>query len=374
MGKRRGNSEGSIYRRKGDGRWATSVSLGRAQRKTLYGRTRAEVSQKLIELQRAIADGSPITSDRLTVSAFASQWLESVKHSVRPKTWASYETHLRVSILPAIGQLRLNRLRVVELQELANQLSESHKPRSVRAYFAVLGNMLEQAVRQQVIVSNPARLVRLPRVPHEKTVVITPDEAKRFLSESRGHRLEALFILGITTGARISELLGLTWQQVDLEQAEVSVRRTLQRVDGTLVLVEPKNVGSSRRVALSGGAVAALKQHRVRQMKEALASPYWDNSLDLVFTSNIGTPLDYNEVRKQQLVPVLRRCGLIDRVWKFHQLRHVAASLALAAGMPVTAVADMLGHSTPATTLNVYAHAVPNAQREVASAMDRMLA
>ena len=203
--------------------------------------------------------------------------------------------------------------------------------------------------------------------------MFTPQQAKDFLAVAREHRLEALFALAITTGAREGELFGLTWDRVDLEAGEIEIREALQRIDGSFHLVEPKSPHSQHRIALTGIAVDALHRHRVRQAEESLSiGPAWVNEYNLVFTTGLGTPLDKTNVLKRQLRPLLEMANLPPI--HFHALRHIAGSLALGEGVPVTVVSEMLGHANVAITLRIYAHAIPGAQREAAKALQNLLA
>ena len=203
--------------------------------------------------------------------------------------------------------------------------------------------------------------------------MFTPEQTRDFLAAAKGHRLEALFALAITTGARQGELFGLTWDRVDFDAGEIEIRRTLQKVDGSFELAEPKTPRSKRRIALTGVAVEALRRHRVRQAEESLAiGAAWDKKFDLVFTTPIGTPLDKTNVLRRQLHPLLTKAGL-PRI-RFHDQRHIAGSLALGAGVPLPVVSEMLGHANVAITLRIYAHAVPGAQRDAARVMQSLLA
>ena len=207
-----------------------------------------------------------------------------------------------------------------------------------------------------------------------QTEIVTPEQARTFIEEVRGHHLEALFVLAITTGARQGELLGLTWENVELDQGEIEIRRALQKVDGEFALVEPKTRMSVRSLALTRMAIDSLRRHKVRQAEEALRlGPAWHNGFNLVFCTSVGTQLDKTNVTKRQLRPLFKRANFSPRLC-FRDLRHIAASLALGQGTPIPVVSEMLGHTDSATTLRVYAHAIPGAQRQAADALEAILA
>ena len=221
MKKNRANGEGSIFKR-GDGRWVGSVTTGWEQgiqqRKYVYGKTRLEVSKKITETLKAVKDSTPIPLDLLTVSAFADDWLEGVRPSIRPKTYESYESILWVHVKPKLGHIRLAKLTPADLERLyAELIHKAAAPKSVRNYHACIHAMLEKGVPQDILVKNVASLADLPRKVRRDLPMITPEQAKAFLHATREHRLEALFVLAVTTGARQGELLGLTWDNVDLQ-------------------------------------------------------------------------------------------------------------------------------------------------------------
>ena len=203
--------------------------------------------------------------------------------------------------------------------------------------------------------------------------MLAPAEARAFLAAAKQNRLEALFVLAITTAARQGELLGLTWDRVDLDKSTIDVRQALQKLNGQFQIVETKTPRSMRTIALPSIAVTSLRRHLERQEREKTElGSAWINDLNLVFTTQAGTPLDRNNVRKRELQSVSKSAGLPLHI-RFHDLRHIAASLALAQGVPVTDVSEMLGHTDAATTLRVYAHAIPGSQRKVADALEAVL-
>ena len=163
-----------------------------------------------------------------------------------------------------------------------------------------------------------------------------------------GHRLEALYVLGLGTGVRQAEALGLRWRNVDRGAGTLSVRQTLQRVDHESMLVPPKTAKSRRDVAMPDCVVAALQDHREHQRAEGVHS-----SWDLVFTRPNGQPLHSKQVL-DQLNDVLRAASLPTMT--FHELRHAYASLAIGQGVTLEVIQELLGHTDYSTTRNIYAH------------------
>lgn len=371
--KRRGQNEGSIFQRK-DGRWAAAFSTGDGRRKTVYGRTRAEVANKLSEAQRAHHDGVLPTDGRLTVSAFAKEWLEGVQTSVRPKTAEAYEWAIGKHIVPRIGGVKLVKVGPRHLEKVYQEMrSDGKAPQTIRNVHKVAGTMFSKAVRLGLIARNPGHIADVPKVPKREPPMFDRQELQTFLAEARSHRMEALFALAVTSGARSGELLGLRWSDVEMEAGLINIRTALQQTRQGFALVEPKTKGSVRTLALSHVAGDALRRQRIRQNEEALrVGPGWNNDWNLVFTNEIGGPLDRKNVLRRDLKPLLVRAGLPSMT--FQNLRHISGSLALDYGVPLTVVSQALGHTDLTTTARVYLHQIKGAETKVAAAFDAMMA
>ncbi|MSQ08515.1 MAG: site-specific integrase [Dehalococcoidia bacterium] len=374
MPKRRGHGEGSISER-ADGRWMARYRDTAGRRTTIYGQTRAEVAGKLVDSLKQIRDGVYAPSNGRTVDSFAAQWIETLKQSVRPKTLSSYSWALKGHILPSLGKLRLTEVRPAHVQALyAACAAKGLAPKSVRNVHLVLHAMLQRAFVWGVLVQNPVARVDAPRVERKDPPMLTSAQVRSLLDAARGHPMEALVTLAVTTGARSGEMLGLRWNKVDFEAGTMEIRVALSRVGGVYELVEPKTARSRRSVAVPVVALEALRRHRARQTEQALKlGPAWQNGMNLVFTSEVGTPVDHNNFLRRDFRPLLKKAGLPIEL-TFHDCRHIAASFALSRGVPIPLVSEMLGHSDPATTLRVYAHAIPLSQRQFADAMDAAVA
>jgi integrase len=375
---RRGPNEGTIRERK-DGRWEARVIVtrpdGRRARRSLLGRSRAEVRDKLQAALRAEASAVPLPGERLTVAAFLDHWLrDTVRPSVRPRTYLSYASLVRIHLGPGLGQLPLARLSPQHVQAFLNAKTASGlSPRTVGYLRAVLRQALGQAERWGMVTRNAARLAEPPRIPRREIRPFFPEEARQFLDAIRGDRLEALYLVALGVGLRQGEILGLAWSDVDLDSSSLTVRHALQRVERALILVEPKSATSRRVIALPVLVRDSLRAHRLRQHGERLlaGSRWHDDERGLVFTTTVGTPMDGIAVTRR-FQSVLREAGLPRQ--RFHDLRHACASLLLAQGVAPRVVMETLGHSQISLTLNTYSHVIPALGRAAADEMDAVLA
>ena len=373
---RRANGEGTISRRQ-DGRWTARAYVlrpdGGRVRRQVYGRTRAEVSAKLADMQVATSKGVPLAVEAWTFDGFADHWLEHVATAeLRPSTVSSYRALLRLHVRPALGSKRLRGISVAQVRALIRAKSdEGLSARTVQMIHATIRTVLSSAARDELVERIVALLVRPPRVARIEVRPWSPSEASQFLSSCRGHRLYALFSVGVALGLRRGELLGLRWEDLDLDARLLHVRETVQRVQGAgLIVGPPKSARSRRSVPVPDMCVRTLREHRLVQVEERLlAGEGWIDS-GRVFTSSAGTIL---EPRNLSRLFEERMASAGVRRIRFHDLRHTCASLLLAQGVQPRVVMEVLGHSQLAMTMDLYSHVMPTALREAAEAMDQAL-
>jgi integrase len=382
MAKKRGNGEGSISRRKNGG-WIAQYSVytleGR-KRKTIYGRTRAEVSEKLIKAMADRDSGIVYETGKLTVGDYLDRWLrDSVKGTVKETTYANYSYITRVHISPALGRVKLKNLTPAHVRGFYGEKARTNlSAATVKKMHVVLRRALSHAVSDGVIPRNAADNVKPPRAsaPGEEIRPLNSVECCAFLEASRGERLEALYVLAVHCGLREGELLALRWEDVDLEVANPAllVRHTLTRGEdgrGYVIGTSTKS-GKGRRVRLTRQAVASLKDHRMRQLEERMSlTGLWQDQ-DLVFPNNIGFLLNPSNLRNRSFKRIKVRSGVREDL-RFHDLRHTCATLLLREGVNAKVVSEMLGHASIVITLNTYSHVLPDMQDSAADAMEAAL-
>ena len=247
MGRKRNAGEGSIFQRS-DGRWCAQLDLGwrggRRPRKYIYGPTAAEVQHALLKARADHAQGIPVPPSRQTVEQFLQDWLEnSVKPSVRPSTYRSYEQTIRNHLIPELGRLPLSKLEPQNVRVMLNRkiAQGGLSARSVAYLRVVLRAGLNQARKWNLVARNVAELVEPPRCERFRIVPLTPEQARTLLEAAKDDRLEALYAVALACGLRMGEILGLRWHDIDLELGRMSVSQALQRQKGRgLVLAETK--------------------------------------------------------------------------------------------------------------------------------------
>jgi integrase len=201
---------------------------------------------------------------------------------------------------------------------------------------------------------------------------LTPEQTKRLVEFVSEDRLAALYVLAVTAGLRQGELLGLKWEDVDLDHAILRVKRTLLGIkDGKPVFGTPKTAKGRRSVKLTAKAVEALEKHRERQIEERKQLVKLWRDCDLVFPTRVGTPISRHNLVTRSFKPLLVRAGLPDI--RFHDLRHTCATLMLVVGTNPKVVQEMLGHANVSITLDTYSHLLPNMQGEAVGRLDNLL-
>lgn len=375
---RRGRNEGSIRYRDSDGRWEATISLGdgSGRRKSFYAKTRAEVARKLAAALRDVEQGVPLADERQSVALYLASWLATLESTVDEATYLHHESNVRLHLVPRLGRVRLARLSAQHVQQLyAAKLGEGLSPTTVHHLHATLHKALDAAVRLDLIPRNVSELVDAPRMAERVIHVLTAEQARTLLEAVRGHRLEALYVLALSTGMRQGELLGLRWRYVELDASGGAVLRVataLKRLKRThqWAFAEPKTKRSRRTIALAPQTADMLRRHRARQLQERLLVGEAWRDLDLVFATGDGGPLWPHNVF-HQFHRFLERAGL-PRI-RFHDLRHTCATLLLAARVNPKVVSEQLGHASVAITLDIYAHVLPDMQQDAAAALASVL-
>lgn len=372
--KRNPNGAGTITKRK-DGRYMAAVYVlqpdGTRARKCAYARTWAECDAKRRELLAKVDQGVPVPTRSAKLTEWLPYWLEHIVQPHRKRTtYAKYETHVRLYLVPLLGTKRLESLSVADVRRALVQLQKQASAATAKESHRVLRTALAAACREELVSRNVVSLVEPPKVQVREMSPWELDETLDFLAAARKDPLYPAFVLAIALGLRRGELVGLRWDNVDLEKREVRVRSQRQRVRGEAYEDDPKGRRRRQTLPLPGICVAPLRWQRMRQaaMRE-IAGDKWEES-GYVFTTRTGRPIEPRNVYRS-FTRVTKDAGL--RVVRLHDARHGTATLLTAAGVPPRVVMEILGHSQIAVTMNVYAHVVQDTQREAIGHMDRLL-
>jgi integrase len=389
---RRANGEGSIYPyRNGYAAhvWITTPT-GRRQRKSVYGKTRPEVHDKWLRLHEQARRG-PVVPVSPRLRDFLERWLvETVRPGLSPATASNYEMFVRLYIVPDLGDRRLEKLMVRDVQVWVNTLrvrcqccfqgKDEARPEpqccalgecchevasdwTVHQAWRVLRGALTQAMREELVFRNVAALVRVPVPRAKKSAVWTVDEARRFLESARADAdpMYAGYVLLLVLGLRRGEMLGLAWEDVDLEHGEALIAWQIQRVDGQLMRRRTKTPSSDAPLPLPDIAARALERHRVEEARRRLAAGDMWGDCGLVFTTRLGDPVDPRNFHRDFKLRAEKAGAPVIPV---HATRRTCASLLVALDVHPRVAMAVLRHSRIALTMEVYSQVSSHATRD----------
>ena len=309
------------------------------------------------------------------LNRYLDRWLDAAaKPKLKSRTFRDYENLLARYVRPELGQRPLAQITPLDIQGLYGQLqSRELSARTVRYTHAVLRSALAQAVKWCLLSANPADAVDLPKQSRNEICVLSADQTRDFLEAAANDRLGSLFALASTSGLRPSEYLALKWTDFDEVTGTIRVVRTLEWLHGGgWQFSDVKRPKSRRTVKLHSHVVQALQGHRRNQdgLRTAAGERWTEH--DLIFTTRTGGPLDERNLAQQDFVRVLKAAAL-RTTFRLYDLRHTAATLALAAGVPPNIVSEMLGHASAAFTLDVYSHVLPHMQDSAVEKVEALL-
>jgi len=367
---------------RGERTWVVRIFLGRdgSDRRRYYNRTvhgtKKDAQAILNGLLTDNDRGSLIEPSRETLDSFLDRWLRDVAAvKVRANTLEQYRQTLRLYVRPILGRVRICDLELADFNRLYRGMEERGlSSRTVRLTHAVVCGALEHAVaKDQTLLRNPARLAQLPRVKKTEIVALTPSQLAKLRVAAVNNTHGVVLLFAVATGMRPSEYLALRWNDVNVDACTATVVRSIHRAGpGKWHIEEPKTQSSRRTVKFPTTIAKALKLHRASQAKARLtAGTSWQDH-DLVFCTEIGTPIDIQNLRNRAFKPILEAAG-IPLSTRLYDLRHTMATLLIDEGVDARTVADRLGHSSVATTLGTYVHPSTEMQAKAARHLEDVL-
>jgi integrase len=367
--KKRANGEGTLYFNRRLGLYVGQVVDRQGNRRTVYGKTQAAALEKKSKLLNDVRDNRPTPPARLTLGSLFDEWLQAERiGSKKVSSYARLESCVCCHLKPALSSKRVAQFdtKAVNTFTRAKQ-EEGCAASSIRLMLHCLRKAFALAETYKYIPkgANPVAGAELPPLPQRVPHALTQAEARRFLDAACGDRLEALYVLALTSGLRISELCGLRWSDLDLDGSKVTIRKKLLYVGRQLVDDEgPKRDETPPTLPLHPLAVGALRAHKKVQAAERLAYPGEWARPDLVFTTREGKPLRGSNVGGQEMPKVLKRAGLGH--FTPHSLRASACTIAAERGADITVAQRLLRHKDAGTTMKYYRAVRPH---EVANAV-----
>lgn len=374
---RRRGKTGTIWSRERNGRtqWSAQYDAprgadGKRRRKTVTGRTYAEVIGKLKALTREADAGRIAEPGQLTIANLIERFLTARGRSVEATTLEQYRHTLAKHVTPRLGSVRLAHLTPLHVEAFLSSMdADGVGPRARRSAFDLLSGVLAYGIKLDVLAHNPAARVERPAMSRPRVAALSAEQATRLLAVARATApawVYAAVALGLA-GLRRGEVFGLTWGDVSLDPGEVRVRQALKRpAKGTSYVSDPKSKASRRAVPLPAWAVSALQAHRA-----ALGVVPMPNLP--VFTNESGRWIHFGRFYRQQWAPLRDAAGL-PKTATFHGLRHTAATLLLGSGVDLRTTQGLLGHARGSTTLDVYSDYIPSLADHAMRGLDALFA
>lgn len=371
-------------RERGKGNWAVVIDLGRdanGKRRqkwhTVHGGKR-DAQRELTRLLNELHTGSYVEPTKFTVAQYLDKWLaESAKPKVGGTTYDVYFIIVEKHLKPALGHLGLSKLQPLHIQ---SYLTEAHRSGrsdgrgglsalTVRHHHRLLHTALEQAVKWQLLARNPAAGVEPPRSKEQEMQVLDADGMRALLEAAEGSHIYLPILLAVGTGLRRGEILGLRWQDLDLQAGTLTVRQSLEETSTGLSFKAPKTKSSKRTIHLPPVVTEALIRHKAARAAHRLkvGSAYEDHGLVIAWED--GRPfrphyvtLAFSRLVKKHKLPI-----------RFHDLRHTQATALIALGEHMKTISSRLGHSSIQITMDRYGHLLPGMDQAAAARFDGLL-
>jgi integrase len=367
---------------RGERTWLVRIFLGRdgAGRRRYHNRTvRGTKKDALGVLNSLLTDndrGTLIEPSRETLDSFLDRWLRDVASvRVRGNTLDQYRQTLKLYVRPILGRVRICDLELTDVNRLYRGMeARGLSSRTVRLTHAVVCGALEHAVvKEQTLLRNPARRAELPRARKPKIIALTSRQLARLRAAASTDANGVVLLFAVATGMRPSEYLALQWKDLELDACTATVVRSIHRAGpGEWRYEEPKTQSSRRTVTFPPTLAKALRAHRASQAKRRIAAGSSWQDHDLVFCTEIGTPINVQNLKNRSFKPILEEAG-IPSATRLYDLRHTMATLLIDEGVDPRTVADRLGHSSVATTLGTYVHPPTEMQAKAARRLEDIL-
>ena len=354
---------------------------GKQIQRSFSGKTQKEVREKMQALAVEVNNNTYKEPTKMTVGEWMDIWYAEYLGNTKPHTKKSYAGVIKNHIKPAIGAIKLSTLSPVHVQKLINGIRSAKKltigrpvnPKTVKNVHGVLHSALQQAVICGHIRSNPADSAVLPKRTKAEINVLDTQQLPEFFRAIDGHPYQYLYLVDLFTGMRQSELLGLQWDDIDLDNKVLTVKRQLVYLGsahGGYQFSTPKN-NKTRIIVLPDKAVSALRSQRALQNSMRLAAGCaWNNPNNLVFTNALGEHIKHDHIYRH-LKKIFESMGVPNL--RFHDLRHSYAVLSLQSGCDIKTVQENLGHHAAAFTLDTYAHVTDKMRRDGADKINRFV-
>ena len=382
--------KGTIEKR-GENKYRLTVSGGTdadgrriRHRKTVTASSDREAEKLLLQYIAELEGNDYYEPEKMHFKTFAYKWLEEyVKPNLAVKTYVRYKELLEKRVIPALGNLTLDRIKPLHIVEFLNSLRQdgarldgkpgSLSPSTIHHHYRMLSSLFATAAEWGMIKENIMARVKPPKVEKRKANCYTLEQAAAMLKalDEEPLKYKALVHLALVSGLRLGELMGLEWQDIDFEKGTLQVERTSQSLSeyGTFTKA-PKTEDSRREISLPASTLQLLKEYRREWLEHRMkVGDLWQGS-NRLWTTWDGRPM-HTTTPSSWFPKFLRKHGLPHL--NFHGLRHTNATFLIVQGVDIRTVSGRLGHAKTSTTLDIYTHTLRKADEIAAQVMDDLI-
>jgi len=380
MAKRQSNGDGTRAKQMPDGRWRIDMTISddgeNKGRKSLYGKTEPEVIAKRDSLKKEMENGCLVSSqaDKLALGTWLDEWLEVYKKGkIGSNTYVNYRNAIKIQINDKLRNMKLKKIRHDTLQKAINELGKEYSGGTCSIVRVVLQQAFNMATKNKYIISNPAIGLTVPPTIKKEVAPLTNKEVNILLADRKNTRSYLYYVLSVYTGARIGEVLGLSWNDIDLKNNIIHIRHSLKLNKITNKYeIGPTKTGKCRDVPILPKIINAIKQHKGKQAEEKLKIGQTYNVNNMVFCDNVGDHLKIKTMSDEMKKTV--KLLELNPDTTPHTLRHTFVSQLISAGnASITLISKIVGHANITVTLNTYSHLMPNDMKGAFEALEKHL-
>lgn len=321
-----------------------------------------DATKRLVEVKEEIYKEELLLPNEMILSDFIVDFIEKYKMNLSITTYDSYKRICKKYINPLIGDIKLCDIRPIHIQNYVDDLLDLLSPQTIKVHLNILNLAFKRAYRLKLIKENVIQYVEVPKNKKFKNEVYNPQDMKKLLEKSKGTSIELPIILASGLGMRASEILGLTWDNIDFNELTITIDKITVRNDGKVILKEPKTESSIRTITAPKEIILILKQLK----KDRLAARLKGEKVhrDLIFYDRNLNPIGQDVISKRFRL-FLEENNL--KHIRFHDLRHSHVTMLIDAKVPIKVISERVGHSNVNTTLNIYSHALKEMDQEASN-------
>ena len=328
-----------------------------------------DASKRLIELKESIYNDKLISPNSTKFKDFILDFLEKYKLNISITTYNCYFRICNKYIIPILGDYLLEDLKPIHLQNYVDNLIGVLSPQTIKIHINIINLVLKKAYKLRMIKENIVECIDIPKTKKFKNTIYDKEDMINLIKICKGTNLEIYIHLAIGLGLRISEILGLTWDNIDFNKNTITVEKISVRNDGKVVLKSPKTESSERTISSPKEIMQLLKDHKKNNLELKLKGNI-KNDMNLLFFDKNEQPIAQDVISKN-FNRFLKNNNL--KHIRFHDLRHSHVTLLINSKVPIKVISERVGHSNINTTLNIYAHVLKDMDSEAADKISETL-